>query len=501
MLLGCLLCACGDKDLLKLDKVDGVENWTPEFNLQVAYAEYSAWGLIRQESGEGAEIIRDDANNRLVIRHEENNIYTLNVMDQLTLPQMLAEINVNFTLPGALVGSTYPGPDPLTLDKSDQVGVQFSEGELRELTASMIMGYTVSGVSDYTATITLHNVKENGAVVSKALSGPTGAINLTDAVFDFTADPNSLQYTLELEVPVGATINSDQLSVSFTFEDVSFTEIAGKINERPVAIPSGSFNMNVDFWNNFEGSFAFTNPRVGLVVEKEGLEFPFNMAMNFTAYNGEGGSAHASLSSPQVSGDTLWYQAADIAGLLSLPPKDRIDYSGSVILNPGGTGEMMVRHDGTAVVSAIVEIPLELKVSGLTFNDTINVGKIDQDIVDKILEAKLRISAENYIPLALGNGNLILLDELYNEIDEIEVPNFIDAPEVDGGGVVTAPAGSDNLIELTTENIANLVRAKYFLLSVSAQTSNEGQTPVAVKPDDKLLIAVSVEAKLNISDL
>ncbi len=503
--MGSLLCACGDEELLKLDKLDGVENWTPEFDLQVAYAEYSVWGLIRQESGAGAEIIRDDANDRLIIRHQENDIYTLNIMDELTPPAVLAEIDVNFTLPPALVGFTVPGPTPLDFSKSDQVGVDFQEGELQELTASMTMNYTVIGVSEYTATITLNNVKENGAVISKVLSGPSGAITLTDAVFDFTATPNSLDYTLELEVPVGAMVNSSQLQISFTFENITFTEIVGKINEKTFSIDPGSFDMNVDFWDKFEGNFAFTTPRVGLIVEKTGLEFPFDMAMDFTAYDGEGGSAHASLSSPQKSGDTLWYGAADIANLLSLPPKDRIDYAGDVTLNPGGTGEILVRHDGTATVSAIIEIPLELQVDDLTFNDTIDVGKIDQDIVDKILEAQLRILTENHIPLELGNGDLILLDEGYNPIDAIEVDSsFIKAPVVNAMGEVTAPQMSTCRIKLSRENIDNLVRTEYFLLSVTASTAkNSGgaQVPVKIKPDATLKLSVGVEAKLDITDL
>ena len=504
LLLCSLLCACGDEDLLKFDKIDGVENWTPELNLQVAHAEYSVWGLIDQYDEE-ADIVLQDG--QIVIRHEENDIYSLDVMSELELPEILAQFSCPFDV-SSLNGITLT--EAFSLELPGQIEVAFDEGELRELLLSLKMNYTRPSVDfAYEAAITLENVYRDAGKTTPVIIPLAGSMeNLTDVVFDFPADKstNTLYYKLKLEIPDEEEVTANTLNFGFRFTDLSFTKITGKINEKTIAIPGDSFDMNVDFWDDFEGSFYFTNPRVGLKVEKQRLSFPFDVQMDFVAY-GDGKSETFSGTALEFRGADeeiiRWYDVSNsnIAALLSLPPKERLDYAGSVVINPGGTDEITVWNDGTASVGAIVEIPLELKADELTFNDTIDVDKIDQDIVDKIQEAKIRISAENYIPLELGDGRLILLDENHNRIDEITVENFIDAPVVNAVGEVTAPAVSSYLIPLSEENIANLVRMKYLLLSVSAQTSDGGNTPVKILPDAKLKIALGIEAKLDISDL
>ena len=292
--------------------------------------------------------------------------------------------------------------------------------------------------------------------------------------------------------------------LAFELKDVRFTRLEGGIDPRVIDIDPGEFNLDIDFWNNFNGEFGFNDAKIEMTVTNYGLKVPMSVNMAFTAYGD--GKVKEFAGDPLVfSGwnngneahkETLGYDKSNsnINDVLSLPPKDKITYGGAITINPGN-GKVVVLGDGNANVDAYIEIPLDLKAKNLVFNDTIDVD-LNEKLSDKILEAAIRVKAENGVPLELKDGNLLLLDANHACMDSVKVDRFIDAPVVGNNGEVTV-AESNNLIRLTPDNISHIDGMKYIVIQVKAATSNNGDVPVQIKPDATIKLNLILEVRVD----
>lgn len=511
-----VLFSCGDSDLLKFDKIEGIKNWEPDYTLQLAYANYDVWRLVEQANDGDSTIIQRD--NRILIRHLQKDICSLRVKDVMDLPQDIADFALHASLPAV---SAQPLPGDLSVDiPADTVNIHFEDGELTKLFGSVKCRYELPSVGfDYQVEVLFTNVllTSTGEPVRLLLSGNdmhTGSVVLDDLLFDMTSAPNRLEWQAHIFVPAGETLSVDELNMSFRFSELTFTRAEGKMQPREVAIDEDEFSMDVEFWNNFEGSFNFADPRVDLIVRNYGLGVPVEMDMELVAYGD-----HKSLplrtkngyrpafegwvpDGPEVT-EIKGYNASNsnIDTLLSLPPKDRITYSGKIIIAPDADQNLTILSEGYARADAQVEIPLYLSARNLVFNDTID--DIDISDADKIKAAKIMVRAVNQVPLALGEGRLYLLNGAQHCIDSVEIEHFIEAPDLNADGEVI-PSDTEKEappIVLSEENIQHLNDTKYIVISVKATTSKNGEVPVVIKADAMLKLKLILGVKLNLEDL
>lgn len=278
---------------------------------------------------------------------------------------------------------------------------------------------------------------------------------------------------------------------------------------QPVTLemPLTRSGMDISFWNKFKGDIRLAEPQVKVTVANEGLNLPFDVYLNVSAY-GENGRkldfrAGTPLSFTWTEAEetkTLAYDKhnSNLGELVYFPPTNGIEYSGKVIVNPQGES---IESDGNgkAVLGVAVEVPLKIQSSDMSFTDTVKTGSIDADMVDKIMLARIRVAAVNNIPVELGAGHLLLLDKNRRLIDEIEVEKFIDAPEVDAAGNVTAAGDSSHLIPLTEENIASLADTEYIVVAVGAKTAGENVF-VEIKPEATLSLVLHLEVRFDMED-
>ncbi|MCM1030975.1 MAG: hypothetical protein NC410_05970 [Oscillibacter sp.] len=512
------LFACGDSDLLKFDNLEGVKNWEPDFKLQLAYANYDVWRLIEQADNGDSTIIEKD--NQIFIRHFQENVAHLEVSEVMTLPEDIAHFTLEAPIPDTLVGQ--PLPEDLIIPiPEDSVLINFKEGRLTRIDGNINCRYELfQSQFDYEVTIEFTNVFFNEAPLRFIFpSSDEENGKSKDVLFDMASSPNQVKWKANIRIPKGQIVNLDKLNIKVELKDFSFTRVEGTMKPQFVKIKEGEFDMDVEFWDNFDGSFNFTNPKVDLIVRNYGLGVPVQMDMNFVAY-GENGKS-VSLESwgdgkplifkgwnPGSNKDTVETQGynvgnSNIAELLSLPPKEKITYGGKIIVSPDSTQAVTVLSTGNASVDAYVEIPLQLSVKDLIFRDTID--DIDIGDADKIKEAEIIVRADNRIPLGLGSGYLLLLDETKRCIDSVKVDRFLDAPEVNDRGELIEIEETNNEKEssiiLTKKNISNLDKTKYIVILVNATTSKEGEIPVVIKADAELKLQLLLKAKLNLEDV
>lgn len=510
------LFACGDSDLLKFDNLEGVKNWEPDYKLQLAFANYDVWRLVKQADDGDSTLIEKD--NQILIRHFQKDMASLDVSEVIKFQNEIASIPLRFRLPDAVVGQPLQEELNISLPE-DSVSIVFEDGNLTRVEGKINCRYELTQYPfDYQVTVVFTNVFSDSGDSLRFTFSPSDVKDEgpKSVVFDMASSPNRLKWKADITIPAGESVNLSELNIGIKLDDFSFTRVEGTMKTRNVRIDEGEFDMGVEFWDNFDGSFYFANPRVDLTVRNYGLGVPVQMDMDFVAY-GENGQ-YISLEpknnykptfkgwNPEDGGVAVETQSYDttnsnIAELLSLPPKEKIAYGGKIIVAPDSTQPVTILNTGKASVDAYVEIPLHLSAKGLVFRDTID--DIDISDADKIKEAKIIVRADNQIPLGLGSGHLYLLDEAKNCIDSVEIERFLDAPEIDGEGNVI-PAEEEKempAIVLSEDNILHLNETKYMLISVEATTSNEGKEPVVIKADAMLRLKLILEATLNLEDV
>lgn len=511
------LFACGDSDLLKFDNLEGVKNWEPDFKLQLAYANYDVWRLIEQADSGDSTIIEKD--NRIFIRHFQENVAHLDVSEVIKLPEEIAHFVLEAPLPAEMVGQ--PLQEDLIIPiPENMVSINFGGGRLTRIEGNINCRYELFHYQfACEVTVEFTNILFNEAPLRFIFpSSDNENGKPKDVIFDMASSPNQLKWKAYIRIPQGETVNLDKLNITIRLKDFSFTRVEGTMDTQDVSIEDGEFNMNVEFWDNFDGSFNFADPKVDLIVRNYGLGVPVQMDMDFVAYGENGKSVSLepkdnykptfkgwNPGDKQETVDTQGYNVgnSNIAELLSLPPKEKITYGGQIIIAPDPTQSVTILSTGHVNADAYVEIPLHFSTKDLIFRDTID--DIDISDADKIKQAKIIVRADNRIPLGLGSGYLYLLDGAKNCIDSVKVDRFLDAPEIDDSGelieVEDANNEKESSIVLSEENISNLDKTKYIVIFVTAITSREGEIPVIIKADAELKLKLILEATLKLEDI
>ncbi len=506
---GALLYGCGDEDLIKFGNINGVKNWKPDVVLPLAEGNFTLWDLIDQDED---KIVKE--NNEIIIRHIQKDIYSLKVEEVIEVPQEIASFSTTVDLPFIPVIE-----NTQVLDfEPDPVSLNFQEGEIRKMNGYAEIQYTLPQTSiAYTAKVIFPDIQQGGVPVElQAAGGSEGTLVLEDILFDMTDSPNQLRWKIEITLEGGQPIPAMELPFVFKINNLVFTRVEGKVDQKILEIPEDKFTMDIDFWENFDGSFHFQDPRVSLIVKNYGLAVPVRMDMDFVAY-GNGKSLRLETKNgymPEFKGwipdegtreEVQGYspENSNIAELLSLPPKDAVKYRGQAIINPEAA-DVVLLGDGRVHMDALVEIPLYLSAENLLFN--IDVEDVNLKDADKILEAGLVVEGTNHIPVELTSGYLYMLDDNKIEIDSVKInedgsQNFLNAPEVDAEGEVVKAAQSKCHIPLSEENIRHLQDTRNFAISVKARTSNGGKVPLRLKADATLKLVIRVEAKLNLDKL
>lgn len=517
LLLSCV--SCGDMDLFDFDKISDSIDWQPDITVGVGYGNFELWDLVNQYPEAGEDTIIYNENGKLFIRYVEKNIFNFNVSEVFELPDQNVEFEANVAIPPVAGNGLVPFPgmdDTYSLDQE----IRFDNGEsIDQMSASMRCTYILPKMPfKYSVKATFENISEGGRIVEINATSDKQVVQnrreLRTATIDMTGTPNTVKFKLQIIVEDGQMVDPGELTdlrIIFKLDNFSYQWVEGRIAPQLIEIARDKFKMDIDFWDKFDGDFNFADPKFYLVVADTSLGMKVQVDMQVKAYgNGKQESLVANplefdftkidgpLVSPMILTNGYDATNSNIAKLLSLPPKDYIEYSGQITVNPNG-GKVFVASDASVSADVKVDIPFTLSATNLVFRDTIK--DIDLKDADKIKLAQLMLEAENGIPLALEAGDLLLLDNRQECIDTVKVSKLLDAPEVDAAGNVIAPVKSNNKIDLSDKNIANLNRTKYIVIAVKAQTSNGGQVPTTLKPDAKLRLELTLRAKFDMNKL
>ncbi|MRT92229.1 hypothetical protein [Ancylomarina sp. 16SWW S1-10-2] len=530
--------SCVDSDDYDFDKLSEKVDWQPNFVAPVGYGEYSLWYLLNQhEAADEDQTIVLGEDGLIHIKYTEEDIFTYDASEVLDFPEQ-DPYSLSFKM------SAYPkfsipfSSDVNLTTKTVAFDIKANETDiiLTKLKLDTKINFIVSNPLDkeITLNVTLNEGRIDGEnPISKNFDIAPSATNKT-----FEWDLTGMEFTFSdptpnntLTISFGGTINKDasnrimsngnDLDISYQFEELHFVLAEGDFGDQTIDLGSGDIDLDVDFWDDIDGNFMFGNPKISLIMEN-GVGVPFALSVDMTGINSDGDSQDLNLLEPltlekyptteqeiidKIKGTmTVDKENSDIVALMSLPPSDKITYSGNVIINPNDYDPLAAGNNiniisGSSSISADldIDIPLNFTADNLSISDTID--EVDIDDAEKIIKASIIITTENGLPLDATIEYIYLTDAAYNVLSTISSESIINAAAVDSNGDVDLSSIKEvvNEIELTAEQIKSLNDTENIIVKAAVSTYDKGTQTVKFKGSDKLKFTISVSAQLDLS--
>lgn len=370
-----------------------------------------------------------------------------------------------------------------------------------------------------TLNITFPEIKKMGApiVVSIPFTGQSSKQNLSNALINLSSDLNNsfnkvpYTYSIDLNASNGfINYNSnDYVRLDVNLSMLEFKTVKGNFGKKQVKIDDGSFNMDMEFLDKIAGDFRLANPKLQLILTN-GIGVPAQVTANFVAQNKSGKTVSldpapfivttpASLNSPAVKQTVNFDKTnSNIVEFVALPPSGNVSYSGNIDFNPSNTVTLANPNffdlDASLQIDLGVDLPFELQVNNLTFEDTV---KMDSGDLDKIKSAELIVNAVNEIPLDI-DVQLFFVDTISGQqYSSSAKSKLLNAAQISDAGVITA-TNSSNTISLSETELSGLKKANGIIIKGSISSPASGTKTAVIYSKSKLNINVALKTKLDL---
>lgn len=435
-------------------------------------------------------------------------------------------INIDFRLTDGVVRSgNVKIPDQMSASSEDDYDVQISDdvnlSQLNIESGVLSLGIESELNDEVRVRLILPSARLNGTVMSREITVPTSGANinwdLSGAEIDLTTvtgkDYNAIPVRYELMLGGGDdffNFEADRsITASIQLRSVQLNYAEGDFGNLTVNVAEDVLDLGVDFWDDIDGGFTLVNPKLNFNIRNSvgvGAELDFDVRA--TNQNGEEQSLNGdnlmvpypqNIGEGTVEGTIGWNKDnSDIVALVALPPSGDITYSGTVRLNPGNqaTNTNFISKDSGITADLVFDLPFEVQTAGLGVTDTIEITGSD---FDKLKTAQLNVKYSNGIPLGM-NVEIAFVDTvLKKQFDQISAGVLTAAP-VDAQGVPNGVKEGTAEVNLTEENVKNLIKSNAIVLRVMANTPEEGARPARLLSTSGLDIKLIMKAKADFSN-
>lgn len=390
-------------------------------------------------------------------------------------------------------------------------GAKFKELVIRD----GILSFTVDNpeANPVELGVTINNASIGGQVFSVNLVCPPGVSTTSQSVagleLDLSNGGTTINY-LSFDIAVvnnGGAAAGATVDLSLGYQDLKAGRAVGYFGQRSVAVPSGSFELGVQAFENFLNGLYLADPTLELIVASN-VGLPLQLAVDLDGINTAGhveplGLSAINIPGPSVIGtyDTtrvvIDNTTSNIVDFIANVP-NQIIYSGEGIMNPQGETSVdnFITADGEMQLGLRMDLPLALRTKNLIFEQELadlDFGGISEQS-ESVESLTLRFHVENEFPFDAD----LKLDFYQNGIltDSVNLDLF-DAAPVDANGRSTGYMVTTEETELTQLKIQRLLGAEKMVMTIRLNTTNEGNTTVKIYEDYDILVRLGIKAKLN----
>ncbi len=527
--------SCINSDDYEFDKLSDKMDWQPNFVAPIGYGEYTMEYLLDQhEENEIDKTIVIDEDGLIHIKHSEKGIFSYETNEILDFP---AQPNNTLDLTLPTLNSVLESPVETSREEvslgidTDKFGII-----LKEMKTNFILDFKFNNPlnTDIDLEVNLISGTQNGAAVIKTYTIKSNAVNqiesldLTDLLLSFK-EPLSTENLIEISFkatikPNGGNVSgSGSLNINYQINKLEFILAKGDFGNQTLDLASKDIDLNVNFWDDINGSFTFTNPQISLNFNNQ-IGVPFKIETNMSGSNSEGTSLSLN---PEVqfpdypttvaqvlegveASITYNKDNSEIVPFMALPPSENISFYGSISINENSDGTKynpLAEGNNLNIISGAssisfdldLDIPLDFKADNLSISDTID--GVDIDDTDKMLKAAIIITSENGLPLDVRIDKIYFTDKDYTKIDSLHNIDIIKTAQINettGEVDPTTISKEVSQIALTEKQIENLKYTENIIINASISTSENGTKSVKIKGTDKLKFSLSVNAQINL---
>jgi len=300
---------------------------------------------------------------------------------------------------------------------------------------------------------------------------------------------------------------TDRVAVELHTTDIFFSEARGKLKSQSITIAPTLVDLDVDLLDVFDGGFKLTDPRFNFFVANSvGIPVKFDFSMKGIATNKNEEVLEISHVLKTITPenpfaiDTIQINknTSNIVDFIALPPAE-IVFNTSVTTNPAGYEDVLsfVSDTSQVRIGVEMELPLEFQTPNLAIIDTVDIS-FDQSL-ELLDDANIEFyfKADNGFPFDIQ----LYLTPLGEDANGLPVAyttinaHVLEAADVNSVGKVTTLKSTYNKLNLSFDDINNLVNAQKLIVHAKLMTSSNGTVPVKLFHDYSLAIKIGVKAE------
>ncbi|WP_068472454.1 hypothetical protein [Saccharicrinis aurantiacus] len=515
-----------------LDDFDLEKMADPSFNLglkaPIASGSYTMGQIIDNIDDPDSLIIVDNEG-LFRISYVDDNIFTFHAFELVNIPSILTpndfEIGINdlvgTSLPDGGVYITIKDAEPFIEEKEHTVDVG-NEGNDEDIFLSeMIIGssdfivkLTTSINSPMSAVITLDNCYKNGVPVTCTLtdSEPTKTISLAGSTIDFTQSnkENLLLYStsVRLEDNDNAYIEStDWVNINLTLTDIHPEYIEGDFGQKTIDIDPEVLDFTSEIFESLGGNIILENPIFKLNISNS-IGVPSAVDFQLSADTKDETSvllnpSNINIEIPSEVGENTTVENiidrtnSDIIEFVSSLPVDSIKYFGDIEMNKEGrVNTNFVTDESMISIDLEMDLPLEITVESMGIQDTIPMDALDMEV--SLDNTSLWINANNSIPLTISS-EIIFIDTDNKALSRrIKLTDFA-AAKADKNGNTIEAVNSEIQIELSADDMINILEANSMVFDARFQSPEDGKSPARLKEEYQLDIEMKLETRATLN--
>jgi hypothetical protein len=311
----------------------------------------------------------------------------------------------------------------------------------------------------------------------------------------------------------------DRCDITTNFLDLDFYKIYGYIDSRNLIEEAGNIELPLYLDNPDLANIIFADPRLAIFTSSSiGIPMEIEVGSLVATSSKDGskilleitGEHPFRIDAPGIDqmGQRVESEIyinntnSNVDELLAAAPSD-INYS-MMSRTQTGTPEQQhfVLDTSRFDISLEVLLPLDLKSSGFSIQDTFNFslgeGGMDTSLVKF---AEVFLETVNEIPISL-EVQIYLMDDAFQVIDSLfgESAVLLEASRVDADGRLAQASEEENSVILTTEKISRLENVTQARIVASLITSDQGSQFVKFYSGYTLDFDVSIQAQLSINN-
>lgn len=473
-------------------------NYGGEWGVPLVNASISLSDVLAEDT-----LFTIDPDGGLRIIYESDSLIGFSIDDFASIPsQDPIETTVPLDIPSLSISSSL----------GTIAGAKFKQLKIRDGSLSFTVENTLSDTVELQVVINNADISGTTFAVNVVAPAGTSTTNVSVAGLDIDLSNNgTTENYLSFDINVlnnGGSQPGESVNLSITYQELLVGRAVGYFGQRSVNIPSGSFQLGVEAFENFLNGLYLADPTVELIVTTNvGLPLQLDVDMDGINTNNnveELGLNPIMINGPQNVGDfdttsiVIDKNSSNIVDFIANVP-NTILYSGQGIMNPQGeTGtDNFVTADGEMQVGLRLDLPLSLRTQNLIFQQDLtdlNFGGLseDTDIVEKLT---LVFRIENEFPF---DADLKL--DFYDQNDVLTdsvMLDLFDAADVDIDGRSTGYKVTLEEEVLTGNKIQRLLESSRLRMTVTLNTTDNGNTTVTIYEDYDIKVRLGVKAKLD----